>query len=65
MGHTLLNVIARPQFIAYKIGLRPPLVRLAERMGAMKFGWTSHEPRNEKGRDAVIFEFYKPKLKFK
>ena len=65
LGHTLLNVIARPQFIAYKIGLRPPLVRLAEWMGAMKFGWTSHEPRNERGRDAVIFEFYKPKLKFK
>jgi hypothetical protein len=31
----------------------------------MKVGWTSHEPRNEKGRDAVIFEFYRPKLQYK
>ena len=34
-------------------------------LGAMKVGWTSHEPRNEKGRDAVIFEFYKPEVSFK
>jgi len=65
LSRTLLNVFARPQFIAYRIGRRPLPVRLAERMGAMRVGWTSHEPRNEKGRDAVIFEFYKPKLKFK
>ena len=65
LSHTLLNFIARPQFIAYRIGYRPPTVRFAEALGAMRFGWTSHEPRNEKGRDAVIFEFYKPRLKFK
>ena len=40
-------------------------VRFSELLGAMKVGWTSHEPRNEKGRDAVIFEFYKPRLSFK
>lgn len=65
LSHTLFNFIARPQFIAYKIGFRPMTVRLSEFLGAMRVGWTSHEPRNEKGRDAVIFEFYKPKLKFK
>ena len=65
LSHTLYNFISRPQFIAYEIGYRPPTVRFAEALGAMRFGWTSHEPRNEKGRDAVIFEFYKPKLKFK
>ncbi|MBQ9720290.1 MAG: glycerophosphodiester phosphodiesterase, partial [Oscillospiraceae bacterium] len=65
LSNTLLNFLARPQFIAYRLGRRPPAVRFAEVLGAMKFGWTSHEPRNEKGRDAVIFEFYKPKLKFK
>ena len=65
MSRTLMNVLARPQFIAYRIGPRPAAVRLAELMGAMKVGWTSHEPRNEKGRDAVIFEFYKPKLRYK
>lgn len=65
MSHTLFNFLARPQFIAYRIGHRPPLVRLSEVLGAMRFCWTSHEPRNEKGRDGVIFEFYKPKVKFK
>ena len=65
LSRCLLNFLARPQFIAYKIGRRPLPVRLSEWMGAMKVGWTSHEPRNEKGRDAVIFEFYKPKLKYK
>ena len=65
LSRTLLNFLARPQFIAYKIGYRPLPVRISEWMGAMKVGWTSHEPRNEKGRDAVIFEFYKPKLRYK
>lgn len=65
LSHCLMNFISRPQFIAYKIGYRPPTVRLSELLGAMKVGWTSHEPRNEQGRDAVIFEFYRPKLKFK
>ena len=65
LSHCLMNVFSRPQFIAYKIGYRPPTVRLAEQLGAMKVGWTSHEPRNEKGRDAVIFEFYRPRLQYK
>ena len=65
LSRCLLNIFSRPQFIAYKIGRRPPTVRLAEQLGAMKVGWTSHEPRNEKGRDAVIFEFYRPKLRYK
>ena len=65
LSHCLMNFIGRPQFIAYRIGYRPPTVRLAAALGAMKFGWTSHEPRNEKGRDGVIFEFYKPAPKYK
>ena len=65
LSRTALNFIARPQFIAYKIGPRPAPVLMAKLMGAMNIGWTSHEPRNEKGRDAVIFEFYKPKVKYK
>lgn len=65
LGHTLFNCVARPQFIAYRIGFRPLSVRISEFMGAMRVGWTSHEPRNEAGRDTVIFEFYKPKVKFK
>ena len=65
LSHCMLNFVGRPQFIAYRIGYRPPTVRLAEWLGALRFGWTSHEPRNEKGRDGVIFEFYKPRVRFK
>ena len=65
LSRCLLNFLGRPQFIAYKIGYRPPSVRLAEQLGAMRVGWTSHEPRNERRRDAVIFEFYHPKVRFK
>lgn len=65
LSHGLMNFLCRPQFMSYRIGKRPLTVRLAEFMGAMKVGWTSHEPRHEKGRDAVIFEFYKPRVRFK
>ena len=65
LSRCLMDFVSRPQFIAYRIGHRPPTVRLAERLGAMRVGWTSHEPRNERGRDAVIFEFYKPRIQFK
>ncbi len=65
LSRCLLNCLARPQFIAYKIGPRPLIVRLSELMGAMKFCWTSHGAENEKRRDAVIFEFYRPRLRFK
>lgn len=62
LSRGLLNFLCRPQFIAYKIGKRPAAIRLSLALGAMNVGWTSHETRNEKGRDAVIFEFYRPKL---
>lgn len=65
LSHGLLNFLCRPQFIAYRIGKKPLTVRLSERLGAMKVAWTSHEPKNEKGNDAVIFEFYKPRVNFK
>ena len=65
LSHSLLNFITRPQFIAYKLVKKPLAVNLVYLMGAMRVCWTSHEPRNEAGKDAVIFEFYKPKLKFK
>ncbi len=65
MGNTLLNAAARPQFIAYRIGPKPLAVRFAEKLGAMPFGWTSHSRDSEKGRDAVIFEYYRPDVRFK
>lgn len=64
LSHTLLNFLARPQFIAYKIDEKPFTVKLCEFLGAMKVCWTSHEWVNEKNNDVVIFEFYKPKLRF-
>lgn len=65
LGSCLLNFLARPQFIAYKITPKPFTVKLCEALGAMKVAWTSHDWVNEKFYDAVIFEFYKPKLKYK
>ena len=65
LSHVLPNCLGRPQFIAYRIGPRPLLVRLSELLGAMKVGWTSHDPASEKGRDTVIFEFYRPRLRYK
>ena len=66
LSHTFFNFLARPHFISYEVCRKKPIgARIAELMGAMKVCWTSHEPRNEIGRDAVIFEFYKPRPKFK
>lgn len=65
LGNLLLNFLSRPQFIAYKITPKPFTVKLCEALGAMKVAWTSHDWVNEKFYDAVIFEFYKPKLKYK
>ena len=64
LHNTLLNFLSRPQFIAYRIGRRPLPVRLCTRLGALNIGWTSHEPRNEQNRDAVIFEFYRPRQRY-
>ncbi len=65
LGNCLMNFMGRPQFIAYKIGRKPFTVKLSERLGAMRFAWTSHEWVDEKKNDAVIFEFYKPGTEFK
>ena len=60
VGNVLTNVIARPQFIAYKIGPKPLSVRLCEAMGAARAGWTSHAWTHERDYDIVIFEHYRP-----
>ena len=65
LGNTLLNVAARPQFIAYRIGPKPLAVRFSEALGAMPVGWTSHSRDSENGRDAVIFEYYLPDVRYK
>lgn len=65
MGNGLSNFATRPHFIAYEVVDRPFTVRLAKLMGAMNIGWTSHTRDNEKSRDGVIFEFYRPEKKYK
>ena len=60
VGNVLTNVIARPQFIAYKIGPKPLSVRLCEAMGAARAGWTSRAWTHERDYDIVIFEHYRP-----
>lgn len=69
MGNALANVISRPQFIAYGTSKKSFLLRCAEKLGAMKVVWTindNHDSRKyEQANHAVIFEFYKPKPKYK
>lgn len=60
LGNCFMDFMGRPQFIAYETGRKPLTVKLAERLGAMRFCWTSHGIKNEKKNDAVIFEFYRP-----
>lgn len=61
----LTNVFARPHFIAHKIGKKSPGVLLCEALGAMRIAWTSRSYKNEKKNDAVIFEGYLPRVKYK
>lgn len=60
----LCNFMSRPQFIAYDIVRLPFTVKLCHKLGAMDVRWTSHSIRNEKGADAVIFEYYRPGRNF-
>lgn len=65
LSRCLMNFLSRPHFIAYEIGRRPLTVRLAELLGAMKVAWTSLEWKTEEKADAVIFQFYRPRVKYK
>ncbi len=62
--NVLLNIIARPHFIAHGLGKKTLAVRLCEALGALKVCWTVTDSENtselHKNNDAVIFEFYKP-----
>ena len=65
LSRCLFNALARPHFIAYKLVKKPLAVKFSELLGALRFCWTSHDPRSEKGKDAVIFEFYRPRVSFR
>ena len=68
-GNLLSNVIARPQFIAHGPGRKTALARFAEACGAMPVYWTARPGVDaaalEEYYDAVIFEHYAPKPKYK
>ncbi|MFR8665881.1 MAG: glycerophosphodiester phosphodiesterase family protein [Ruthenibacterium sp.] len=68
-GNLLSNVIARPQFIAHGPGRKTALARFAEACGAMPVYWTARPGDDaaalEEYYDAVIFEHYAPKPKYK
>ena len=68
-GNLLSNVIARPQFIAHGPGRKTALARFAEACGAMPGYWTARPGDDaaalEEYYDAVIFEHYAPKPKYK
>lgn len=65
LGNVLFNFLARPHFIAHRIGKKTPLVKLSELLGAMKFAWTAHDKAAESNFDAVIFEHYLPDTTYK
>lgn len=65
VGNLLTNFLARPQFISYGIGRKPLTVRICEKMGAIRVAWTSLNKSSEKKNDMVIFQFYRPVVKYK
>jgi len=66
LSNVMTNFLSRPHFIACGLdGKKPPLVKVCEKMGAMKVAWTSHDWSNEIDNDVVIFEHYRPRAKFK
>ena len=66
LGNVLTNFLTRPHFIAYGLeGKKPWTVKLSENMGAMRVAWTSRSWGNEEVNDTVIFEFYRPRIRFK
>ena len=65
VSRCLADFYGRPQFIAYRIGPRSPLVRLACGLGALRVAWVSHDWSEEERADAVIFEHYRPRRRFR
>ncbi|MGI6029710.1 MAG: glycerophosphodiester phosphodiesterase family protein [Candidatus Heteroscillospira sp.] len=64
LSHVITNCLSRPNFIAHRLEKKTFAVRMAERMGAMSFAWTSRQPGNESGHDGVIFEGYVPQPRY-
>jgi len=61
-----LSFLNKPDFIAYETGTRPrPVLKRRETGKSLLFAWTSREPdRDQAENDGVIFEKYRPSLKY-
>lgn len=68
LANLLTNVIARPHFVAYDKEKHSFTVKLCEKMGAMPVVWTVRDTDDHKHfeqvNDAVIFELYRPEIKY-
>ena len=68
LSHCYTNIICRPHFISYHKKKQSLAVKLADKLGAMRFVWTVRPDDDirglEKKNDAVIFEFYTPGTKY-
>lgn len=68
LSHCFTNVLARPHFIAYHVDKKSFWVKLADRMGAMRFVWTVRPDCDvehlKKVNDSLIFELFTPEIKY-
>ena len=66
LGNCLLDFWTKPDFLAYDMSVeRPEYVKKLYKKGEMDICWTSRKPEDQKaGYDGVIFEFYRPELKY-
>ncbi len=60
----LLNFLGRPHFIAHSLAKKAFPVRLAELLGAMRVCWTARNRGRERQNDAVIFERFRPPVRY-
>lgn len=65
LSYCRLSFINKPDFIAYEICRRPKRIQKLREKGILLFAWTSREPKvHEAENDAIIFESYRPPLKY-
>ena len=68
LSRCLLNVLARPHFIAHEKNQHSLALWLCRRLGALSVVWTVHPEDKisalERASDAVIFELYTPRIRY-
>lgn len=65
IGNLFTNLFTRPHFVSYEKGHKPWSVKLCEKLGALKFVWTSTGWMDESDYDGVIFQYYRPRVTYK